>query len=241
MSFLGRVLSLVAAYAVRSEWSILRCQLLTVYKAHLEEQDCRPAPILVHLLISGEDHRFFHHAGFDLRAICRAIYRHVFWGIQEGASTIEQQTVRILTGRYEKTIERKVREILLATLVAEVIPKKFLPSIYLEIAYFGWRMNNFRQACKRLKLHPDGMSLEDAAAVVARLKYPEPRIAPLKRRSQIQHRKVHLMKLYRSHLKQGVYKPLEETVDENENVQFLRIAKSAHEPLYAAELPACRS
>jgi hypothetical protein len=43
------------------------------------------------------------------------------------------------------------------------------------------------------------------------------------------------MKLYRSHLKQGVYNPLEETVDENENVQCLTITKSAHEPLSAAE------
>jgi membrane carboxypeptidase/penicillin-binding protein PbpC len=235
MNLLRRVVFLVAAYAVKSEWSILRGQLLTVYKAHLEERNCRPAPILACLLISGEDHRFFHHAGFDLRAICRAIYRHVFWGIQEGASTIEQQTVRILTGRYEKTIERKVREILLATLVTEVIPKTILPSIHLEIAYFGWRMNNFRQACKRLELHPQRISLEDAAAVVARLKYPEPRTAPLKRRCQIQHRKVHLMKLYRSHLKQGVYNPLEGTADENENVQCLTIIKSAHEPLSAAE------
>lgn len=235
MSLLRRVLSIVAAWAVRSDWAILRGQLLIVYKAHLEERDCRPAPILVRLLISGEDHRFFHHAGFDLRAICRAIYRHVFWGIQEGASTIEQQTVRILTGRYEKTIERKVREILLATLVTEVIPKTILPTIHLEIAYFGWRMNNFRQACKRLELHPQRMSLEDAAAVVARLKYPEPRIAPLKRSRQIQNRKAHLMKLYRTHLKQGVYNPLMETVDENENVQCLTITKSADEPLSAAE------
>src|SRR2546422_4002105 len=87
MSILGRILSLLAACAVRSEWSILRGKLLTIYKAHLEEPDYRPAPILARLLISGEDHRFFHHAGFDLRAICRAIYRHVFWGVQEGAST----------------------------------------------------------------------------------------------------------------------------------------------------------
>src|SRR2546426_428607 len=109
MSILGRILSLLAACAVRSEWSILRGKLLT-------------------------------------------------------------------------------------TLVTEVIPKTILPSIHLEIAYFGWRMNNFCQACKRLDLHPQQISLEDAAAVVARLKYPEPRIAPSKRRCQIQHRKVHLMR-----------------------------------------------
>lgn len=235
VSFLRRAVSVIAAWAVRSEWSILREQLHTVYKAHLAEQNCRPAPILVRLLISGEDHRFFHHAGFDLRAICRAIYRHVFWGTQEGASTIEQQTVRILTGRYERTIERKIREIFLATLVTEVIPKTILPTIHLEIAYFGWRMNNFRQACKRLELHPQRMSLEDAAAVVARLKYPEPRIPPLKRSRQIQNRKIHLMKLYRSHLKQGVYNPLAETVDDYDNVQSLTIIKPAHDSLSPAK------
>ena len=235
MRLLGTCLSLLARSVVRSEWSTLRGELLTVYKAHLELGDFRPAPIIVRLLISGEDHRYFHHAGFDLRAICRAIYRRVFWGIQEGASTIEQQTVRILTGRYERTIARKVREILLATLVTEVVPKTILPEIYLEVAYFGWRMNNFRHACKRLALHPQRMSLEDAAGVVARLKYPEPRVTPFKRGRQIQDRKVHLLKLYRTHLKQGVYKPLAETVEEHENVHCIRVAKPAYKPLPAAE------
>ena len=63
-----------------------------------------------------------------------------------GASTINQQLVRVLTNRYERTFKRKVKEILLASLVARAIPKTDIPGIYLSVAYFGWRMNGLVQA-----------------------------------------------------------------------------------------------
>src|SRR5207244_8697723 len=99
-------------------------------------------------------------------------------GRREGASTIEQQIVRVLTNRFERTFVRKVHEVLLAALVADLFPKSATPRLYLSIGYFGWRMDGFLQACRRLELRPDILSLDDAADVVARLKYPEPHTAP---------------------------------------------------------------
>ena len=70
---------------------------------------------LVAFLVVGEDHRYYRHIGFDIVGICRAVYRDVFLGKREGASTIEQQLVRALTEDYRFSIRRKIKEIYLAT------------------------------------------------------------------------------------------------------------------------------
>lgn len=157
------------------------------------------------LLISGEDHRFFRHFGFDIIAICRAIYRRVGFGIVEGASTIEQQIIRVLSGRYEQTLKRKIKEILLATLITLIIPKRDLPGLYLRVGYFGWRMNNFKEACTRLKISPSNMSLLESASIVARLKYPQPQVITVRRAIQINIRTRHLLNLHYIHNSALVY------------------------------------
>jgi transglycosylase len=136
----------------------------------------RPMPPLlaIQLLVSGEDHRNGRHSGIDVRAIARAIWRTYVQRRREGGSTIEQQLVRVLTGRFERTIRRKVREILLAVVVAHEFEKRLLATLYLDAAYYGWHMNGFAQACHRLAITPAHMDLLAAAGLVARLKYPQP-------------------------------------------------------------------
>jgi len=203
---MSRFLPQIARLLLRKEWSSFRQSLDLEYKHYLTDDDNSVSPFLSRLLISGEDHRYFGHNGIDLIAICRVLWRRLAWGVCEGASTIEMQTVRILTGRYERNFRRKIKEMLLATLVTHVIPKEELPTVYLRIAYFGWRMNSLNQACRRLDLNSSFLTFYDAAALIARLKYPEPRKAPLFRRKQISRRAQHLIKLHQRHSKQGVYK-----------------------------------
>lgn len=62
---------------------------------------------LVAFLVEGEDHRYYKHIGFDVIGIGRAIYRDVFLGKREGASTIEQQLVRVLTEDYRYSLRPK--------------------------------------------------------------------------------------------------------------------------------------
>jgi membrane peptidoglycan carboxypeptidase len=171
--------------------------------------DLAPSLIAQELLVSGEDHRHAWHSGFDPIAICRALWRRLAYGSHEGASTIEQQLVRTITGRYERTLERKLKEIVLAFLVCEAFSRKDLPAVYLAIAYYGWHMNGYRQACKRLRIRPDSLALDRAASLVARLKYPEPKIAPDTRRQQIDRRSKHLLNLYRRHANDGTYTHLD--------------------------------
>jgi penicillin-binding protein 1A len=147
-----------------------------------------PSSLVVGLLVAGEDHRFYSHQGVDFIAIVRAIWKRFRFNIIEGASTIEQQLVRVLTGNYERRLKRKIKEIMLATLLSRAFPKEDMAKIYLTIAYYGWRMNGFKQACIRLKLNPRNITVTQAASLVARLKYPEPQNPSSARTLQIYNR-----------------------------------------------------
>lgn len=154
-----------------------------------------PTTQMCKFLIVGEDHRFYYHPGVDALAICRAIWKNVFCGARQGASTIAMQLVRTITGRYERTWRRKLIEIFLAVLLSQHVSKEQLPILYLWVAYYGWEMNNFRQACSRLEINPRSSSAFEAAKLVARLKYPESKNYDIKCSRKIQHRALYLMTL----------------------------------------------
>lgn len=180
---------------LRSEWIKLR-EAIDLVEAQLA---CTVIPTptdqMCKFLIAGEDHRFYHHLGVDPLALCRAAWKTVFCGCQQGASTIAMQIVRTITGRYEKTWRRKVCEIILAVRLTQYVDKERLPILYLWVAYYGWRMNNFDQACSRLLINPISISELEAAKFVARLKYPEPRDYNIYRLRKIQCRAQYLLEL----------------------------------------------
>ena len=154
-----------------------------------------PTPQMCEFLIAGEDHRFHYHPGVDPIALCRATWKTVFRGSRQGASTIAMQLVRTITGRYEKTWRRKLVEIFLAIYLSKYVSKDRLPILYLSVAYYGWGMNNFGQACSRLGIDPRTVSTFEAAKLVARIKYPEPKKLAAGRSKRIHQRAVHLMTL----------------------------------------------
>lgn len=155
---------------IRSLHLVLR-RLSTRYRETLAG---RAPPILCQALVAAEDHRFYGHSGVDLVAIARALWQFVVRGQIQGASTIEQQLVRTIRGRYERTLGRKVSEILLAATVGEVLSKPETGGIYLMVAHFGWRMQGVLRACTVLRLDLTSLAPSQAASLVARLKYPEP-------------------------------------------------------------------
>jgi membrane peptidoglycan carboxypeptidase len=205
MRFPSEILSWIALIFLRQEWFLLRNKLLKLYNTHRLDSNNRPSWLVQALLISAEDHRFFYHAGIDFVAVCRAVYRNILLGRKEGASTIEMQLVRVLTGRYERTLSRKLREAALATLLTTVVPKSDLPALYIQAAYYGWRMNGFMAACRRMNLDPSVMTLWQAASLIARLKYPEPRYAPATRMQQINVRCGYILYLHKQHINRHAY------------------------------------
>lgn len=77
-----------------------------------------------------EDRRFVDHMGVDFYSITRAIYRYLFKNKIEGASTITQQLVRLITNQREIKISRKIKEIILASLIENEFTKEDILKIY---------------------------------------------------------------------------------------------------------------
>ncbi|MBI2405499.1 transglycosylase domain-containing protein [Candidatus Microgenomates bacterium] len=88
--------------------------------------------------IAVEDAEFYTHSGFSLRGILRAVERNLAQGELVGGSTITQQLVKNVLLTPEKTLKRKVKEIILAFLVEMQFSKREILEMYLnEVSYGG--------------------------------------------------------------------------------------------------------
>ena len=181
--------------ANRENWRILR-QSVDLARRELDASEIRPNIQMCRLLILGEDHRLAWHPGVDPLALCRAAWRTYGLGRREGGSTVAMQLVRVLTGRFDRSWRRKADEIALAILLTRYMPRAELPALYLSVGYYGWRMNGFVQACRRLAINPARCTLQESAMLVARLKYPQPRDCSAARWQQIANRSEYLMMRY---------------------------------------------
>jgi membrane peptidoglycan carboxypeptidase len=160
-------------------------------RAKALQADCQDIYIskeLTTMLIAAEDHRFWSHPGVDLQSLTRATWKIVRGANIEGGSTIAMQLVRVLTGRYQRTLTRKFIEIFFALCITKLIGKNDLPRMYLTVAYYGWQMNGIKQAAKRLNFDQKFITSYQAAEIVARLKYPEPHTPSIDRLEKIRNR-----------------------------------------------------
>ena len=175
---------------LRTDWEIIS-KRVDIIKRQIEKMEI--SPNLVALLVAAEDHRYGKHPGVDLISMCRATWKSLFCGKREGGSTIAMQLVRVLTGRFERTIGRKLVEIYLAIRLTRNVDAHDIPRLYLAIAYYGWQMNGLKQASKRLNFNPSNLAQREAASIIARLKYPEPKQVNEKRCIQISERAKHII------------------------------------------------
>jgi penicillin-binding protein 1A len=88
--------------------------------------------------IASEDDEFYTHGGVDYRAIVRALYANLTAGeVVEGGSTITQQLARIVFLDQERSLERKVKEALLAQKMEQELSKDKILEQYLNLVYLG--------------------------------------------------------------------------------------------------------
>jgi membrane peptidoglycan carboxypeptidase len=94
--------------------------------------------LLPEAVISIEDHNFYNEPGLDLQAIVRAAL--VNWKSQstvQGASTITQQLVKLRVGSRETTLDRKMREAVLAFEIERQATKEQILEWYLNSVFFA--------------------------------------------------------------------------------------------------------
>lgn len=96
------------------------------------------SPVLQNAIIASEDERFYQHQGFDSRAFLRAVAKNLIsQDFSEGGSTITQQLARNVFLTMDKTISRKVKEIILSTRIEQTFKKTEILELYLNQSYFG--------------------------------------------------------------------------------------------------------
>lgn len=89
-------------------------------------------------VIAIEDERFYQHRGVDFRAIARALATDISEGkVAEGGSTITQQYIKNVFLTSEKTINRKLKEAILAYRIEKTLSKEKILELYLNTIYFG--------------------------------------------------------------------------------------------------------
>ena len=89
-------------------------------------------------IVSIEDKKFYHHPGYDLKAIVRAAYAMVRnRKITQGGSTITQQLARTIFLTNDRTWQRKVEEIYIAVELEKKYSKQQILEFYLNNIYFG--------------------------------------------------------------------------------------------------------
>jgi penicillin-binding protein 1A len=96
------------------------------------------SPHLISALIAVEDQRFFDHGGVDVIRVAGAAWKNLRagWGTQ-GGSTITQQLARQSFLTREKTVTRKLTEIVVAARLEQEFSKQQILELYLNKVYFG--------------------------------------------------------------------------------------------------------
>ena len=125
-------------------------------------------------LVAAEDHRSSIHPGVDPIAMFRALLVWVRVGQVQGASTIEQQLVRVVLDRYEKTIRRKLREQLVAVALSRKRSKAQIAKAYLGNAFYGSGLYGLSALTRACKPNLETTSQDSISHMIARLKYPKP-------------------------------------------------------------------
>ena len=120
---------------------------------------------LINAFISAEDKNFYKHFGIDILSIFRAAITNISYiGSNKrlvGASTITQQVVKNFLLSKEVSFERKIKEIILAIRIEQVLSKDKILELYLNDIYLGYgsygiaasSLNYFNKTLHELNLH----------------------------------------------------------------------------------------
>lgn len=121
-----------------------------------------------------EDRRFYSHSGVDRLAVVRALWANFRAGeTVQGGSTISQQLARNLFLNRSQTLNRKLREMVLASRIERQLTKDEILELYLNRVYLGDQAYGIDAASLRYFGHPASeLTLAEAALLAGLPKAP---------------------------------------------------------------------
>ena len=125
-------------------------------------------------VVATEDKRFYEHGPIDPIGIIRAFVVNAYSGeTVQGGSTISQQVVKNVFLSHERTLSRKVQEVVLAFLLEQHYSKDEILEIYLNTAYYGANATGIYEASRTYYgKDPSDLTLPQSAMLAGLLQAP---------------------------------------------------------------------
>ncbi|KKZ87206.1 penicillin-binding protein [Rhizobium phaseoli] len=131
-------------------------------------------PHLIDAVLSIEDRRFMDHFGIDPRGMGRALLRNLEAGsVVEGGSTITQQLIKLQYLDSDRTIKRKIQEVVIAFWLEWKLGKAEILTRYLNSVYLGAGATGM-PAAARIYFNKDigALDLPESAMLAGLLRAP---------------------------------------------------------------------
>ena len=125
-------------------------------------------------VLATEDRRFYSHFGLDLIGLARATFSNISAGrIVQGGSTLTQQVAKNLFLTPERTLKRKVQELMLALWLEQKFSKDQILTVYLNRVYLGAGTYGVEAASRRyFRKSASNLNTYEAAMLAGLLKAP---------------------------------------------------------------------
>ncbi len=138
-------------------------------------------PYLPKAFVAIEDRRFFFHHGIDPIGLGRAVMANLLHrGVAQGGSTLTQQLAKNLFLTQERTLTRKLQEVVLALWLEHKFSKAEIIELYLNRVYFGAGAYGVEAAAQRyFGKSARNVTLAESALLAGLVKSPS-RLAPTK-------------------------------------------------------------
>ena len=165
------------------------------YKERRYPVTLNEVPVFVRqAFLAAEDASFYNHPGIDPISIIRALVKNIQTGhSKQGGSTITQQVVKNLLLTREKSLERKVKEAILAYRIEHKLSKDQILEIYLNQISFGHNAYGIKAAA-RVYFHKelDQLTLAEAA-MLGGLPQAPTRYSPIRNLSAAKRRQKYVL------------------------------------------------
>ena len=146
--------------------------------------------------VSAEDKNFYNHAGYDLRGIAAAAVEGVLSGGQSlrGASTITQQVMKYFLLSGDRKIERKIKEIILASRIEETLTKDKILELYMNEIFLGQNSYGVAAASQTYFNKPLSALAPHEAAFLASMPKAPGSFHPVRRKERLKQRRDFVLK-----------------------------------------------
>ena len=137
------------------------------------------SPYIPQAVVAIEDRRFYSHFGVDPLGLARAVVTNLTSGrMVQGGSTLTQQLAKNMFLSPERTLERKVQEVLLSFWLEQNYTKDQILTMYLNRVFFGSNAYGVEAASRRyFNKSARDVNLGEAAMLAGLLKAPS-RLSP---------------------------------------------------------------